>query len=165
MSADGALSGALEALTFALQGEIFAIEAGIVREILDVVPMTDVPGSRPFVDALLNVRGKVVPLADLRVKFGMERTPGTIDTRIIVVEIPLAGEPNLVGLLADKVYEVTQIAAAAIAPTPTIGMKWRTDFIRGVAKRGGEFIIIPDLGRIFADDDATRDGPQNRGRA
>ncbi|MDR3437988.1 chemotaxis protein CheW [Telmatospirillum sp.] len=138
-----------EALTFALGGEIFAINANLVREILDMIPQTEVPGSRPFVGGLINVRGKVVPLADLRIKFDMKQTPPTIDSRIVVVEIPLDGEPTMVGLLTDKVYEVTEIGGASIEDTPDIGMRWRPDFIKGIGKRRDEFIVIPNIERIF----------------
>ncbi|MTJ81850.1 MAG: chemotaxis protein CheW [Telmatospirillum sp.] len=141
-----------EALTLALGGEIFAIDANCVHEILDMIPQTDVPGAEPFVGSLINVRGKVVPLSDLRIKFGMELTPPTIDTRIVVVEIPLGGESTVVGLLADKVYEVTTIGGASIEETPDIGMRWRPDFIKGIGKRGSDFIVIPDIVRIFTAD-------------
>jgi purine-binding chemotaxis protein CheW len=140
-----------EALTFGLQGEVFALDANCVREILDVIPVTEVPGARDFVPGLINVRGRVVPLADLRVKFGMECTDHTVDTRIVVVEIDLAGEPTIVGLLADKVYEVSEISGASIEETPEIGMKWRPDYVRGIGKRADEFIIIPDINRIFSE--------------
>lgn len=141
-----------EALTLGLGGEIFAIDANIVREILDVIPITEVPGAQPYVRGLINVRGKVVPLADLRLKFGMPQTAHTVDTRIVVVEIALEGEPTVVGLLADKVYEVTDIASASIEATPDIGMKWRPDFIAGIGKRGAGFIVIPNIVRIFSTD-------------
>jgi purine-binding chemotaxis protein CheW len=141
-----------EALTLALGGEIFAIDANCVHEILDMIPLTEVPGARPFVGSLINVRGKVVPLSDLRIKFGMEQTPPSIDTRIVVIEIDFGGEPTVVGLLADKVYEVTTIGGASIEDTPDIGMRWRPDFIKGIGKRGSEFIVIPDIVRIFSED-------------
>jgi purine-binding chemotaxis protein CheW len=140
-----------EALTFGLQGEVFALDANTVREILDVIPVTEVPGARDFVPGIINVRGKVVPLADLRVKFGMDRGEHTADTRIVVVELNLAGEPTIVGLLADKVYEVTEIGGASIEDAPEIGMKWRPDFVKGIGKRGLDFIIIPNIERIFAE--------------
>lgn len=141
-----------EALTLGLGGEVFAIDANSVREILDLISVTEVPGARPFVAALINVRGKVVPLADLRLKFHMTQTAPTVDTRIVVVEIELDGENTIVGLLADKVFEVTEIASASIEETPDIGMKWRPDFIKGIGKRGNDFIVIPDVDRIFSAD-------------
>jgi len=140
----------LEVVTFALDGEVFALDAALVREILDVIPITEVPGSQPFVNGLINVRGKVVPLADLRLKFGMEVRPPTIDTRILAIEIELDGDPTLVGIRADKVYEVTELAPAALEETPKIGMKWPAEYIRCIGKRGAEFIVVLDIERIFA---------------
>lgn len=141
-----------EALTFGLQDEVFAIDAGLVREIMDVIPITGVPGARPFVNGLINVRGKVVPLADLRVKFGMRQPADTIDTRIIVVEIDLGGEAVTVGIVADKVHEVTEIDGRSIEKTPDLGMRWRPEFVKGIGKKDGTFVIIPDLNRIFSSD-------------
>lgn len=139
-----------EALTFGLQGELFAIDAGLVREILDVIPITEVPGARRFVGGLINVRGKVVPLADLRVKFGMPQADDSIDTRIIVVEIDLAGEAVTVGIIAEKVHEVAEIGGGSIEKAPDLGMRWRPEFVKAIGKNNGQFIIIPDLDRIFS---------------
>lgn len=139
----------LEVLTLDLQGEIFALEAGHVREILDFGAVTEVPGSQPFVNGLINVRGKVVPLADLRVKLGMELRPPTIDTRIVVIEADIAGEPTTVGLRADKVYEVTELAPSSLDEAPKIGMSWRSEFIRCIGKREDNFIVVLDIGRIL----------------
>ena len=142
----------IEILTLALAGEAFALEAGLVREILDVVTITDVPNAPDHVWGLINVRGKVVPLVDLRVRFGMPRAERTIDTRIVVIEIDLDGEPTIIGLLADKVYEVTKITPDSIETTPRVGMKWRAEFIRGIGRRGGDFLIVLDINRVFASD-------------
>jgi purine-binding chemotaxis protein CheW len=147
---------ALEVVTLGLQGEIFALEATHVREILDLVPITEVPNGPPFASGLINVRGKIVPLADLRLKFGMEQKPSTIDTRIIVIEIDLDGIPTTVGILADKVYEVTEVAGASLEETPKIGMRWRPEFIRCIGKRGTDFIVVLDIERIFSTQ--ARDG-------
>lgn len=141
--------GAMKALTLRLQDELFAVEAGSVREILDLVPITEVPNASPFVGGLINVRGRVVPLADLRVIFGMDRPEPDQDTRIVVMEVEIDGEPTIAGILADKVHDVTDIEAASIEEAPKVGMRWRPEFIRGIAKHNGGFIIIPDLGRIF----------------
>lgn len=149
----------LEVVTLALDGEIFALDADLVREILDLVPVTDVPNAAAFVGGLINVRGKVVPLADLRVKFGMPTKPATIDTRIIVIEVELNGEPVIIGLLADKVYEVTEVAAAALEETPRIGMRWRSEFIRCIGKRGPDFIIVLDIERVISSAERAYLGP------
>jgi len=141
---------ALEVLTLNLDGEMFAVEAGCVREILDFVAITEVPGAQPFVSGLINVRGKVVPLADLRIKFGMEQKAATVDTRIVVTEIALDGFPTTVGIRADKVYEVTELAAASMEEAPRIGMKWRPEFIRGIGKRDQDFVVVLELQQIFS---------------
>jgi purine-binding chemotaxis protein CheW len=140
---------AMNALTLRMQDEMFAIEAGSVREILDLVPITEVPNAPPFVTGLINVRGRVVPLADLRVMFDMDRPPPDQDTRIVVIEIEIDGEPTVAGILADKVYDVTDIEAAAIQDAPKVGMRWRPEFVKGIGRRNGSFVVIPDMGRIF----------------
>jgi purine-binding chemotaxis protein CheW len=142
-------AGPMKALTLRLEDELFAIAAESVREILDLVPITEVPNAPPFVGGLINVRGRVVPLADLRVMFGMDRPPPDKDTRIVVIEIDIDGEPTVAGILADKVHDVTDLEAASIEEAPRVGMRWRADFVAGIGKRNGGFIIIPDLGRIF----------------
>ena len=140
----------LEALTFDLQGETFALEAGYVREVLDLLPETPVPGAPAFVGAVINFRGRVIPLVDLRMAFGMVVGETTIDNRIVVIEHPLDGEPTLIGLRADKVHEVTSITADTTEEVPRVGMRWRADFIRLLARRGDDVIVIPDLDQIFA---------------
>ena len=95
------------------------------------------------------MRGSVVPLADLRVSFGMERPPADADTRIVVMEIDLDGEPLVTGILADKVYDVTDITAASIEDAPKVGMRWPAEFVRGIGRRGEDFVIIPDMNRII----------------
>lgn len=142
-------TGSMKALTLRLQDELFAVEAGSVREILDLVPITEVPNAPDFVNGLINVRGRVVPLADLRVMFGMDRPEPDEDTRIVVMEVDIEGEPTVAGILADKVHDVTDIEAASIEEAPKVGMRWRPEFIRGIGKRNGGFIIIPNMERIF----------------
>jgi purine-binding chemotaxis protein CheW len=139
----------LEVLSFSLNNQAFALEASYVREILDLVPVTEVPASNPFARGLINVRGKIVPLADLRYKLGMEERPPTIDTRIVVIEADLDGDLATIGLLAEKVHEVTTIAAADMEETPKIGMIWRHEYIRCIGKRDGDFIVVLDIGAIF----------------
>ncbi|HVX82621.1 MAG: chemotaxis protein CheW [Devosia sp.] len=142
-------TGAMKALTLRLGDEVFAIEAESVREILDLVPITEVPNAPAFVGGLINVRGRVVPLADLRVVFGMKQPEPDQDTRIVVLETEIEGEPTVVGIVADKVHEVTDIEAASVEAAPRVGMRWRPEFVAGIGKRNGDFIIIPDLARVF----------------
>jgi len=142
----------MRALTLELGEEVFAIAATSVREVLDLVPITVVPNAPAFAEGLINVRGRVVPLADLRVKFGMERRPPDADTRIVVSDIDLAGESMVVGILADKVHSVADLDLTGLAAPPDVGIRWRPEFVRGIATRDGEFIIVPDMGAIFESD-------------
>lgn len=144
----------MEVLTFNLNGETFAIEAIRVQEILDLLPETSVPGASRFAACVINFRGKVIPLADLRLAFGMEAEEPTIDSRVVVIELDLSGETTLIGLRTDKVNEVTTLAPSASEPPPSVGMRWRPDYIQGLFKRGGEFIIQPNLQAIFAQHDS-----------
>jgi purine-binding chemotaxis protein CheW len=91
----------IEVVTFDIAGEVFALEAAAVQEILDLLPETSVPGAKAFVGSVINFRGKVIPLADIRLAFGMEATKPTIDSRIIVIELEIEGEPTLTGIRTD----------------------------------------------------------------
>jgi purine-binding chemotaxis protein CheW len=144
------VSGGMEALTFDLQGETFALEAVLVREVLDRAPETAVPGAPVFVGAVINFRGRIIPLADLRLAFDLEPGESTVDSRIIVIEFDIDGEAAFIGLRADKVHEVTTIEASSTEAAPRLGMRWRQDFIRCLAKRNDDVIVVPDLAQIFA---------------
>lgn len=140
----------LQVLTFDMQGETFAIEAGLVREILDNIPETAVPGAPDMVGALVNFRGRVIPLADLHMAFGFAPAANNLNSRVIVIELALDERATLVGLKADKVHEVTTLEKAAAEAAPRVGMRWRQDFIRCLAKHGGDFIVVPDLEKVFS---------------
>jgi purine-binding chemotaxis protein CheW len=140
----------LVVLILELQGESFAIETRQVREILDPVPITTVPGADHAVDGLINVRGRVVPLADLRLTFGMPQQDASRDSRIVVIEVDIEGDATTVGIRADKVNEVTELAAATLENTPRIGLRWDAEFITCIGKRNGDFVAVLDMGRIFS---------------
>ena len=146
---------ALQVLTLGLADEIFAIATERVHEVLDLMPITRIPNSRPFIKGLINVRGKVITVTDLRTKFGMPSITHTRDTRIVVLEVRIDDEPTMVGALADKVYEVTEVAAAALEEVPRIGMRWRTDFIQAIGKRDDDFIIIANIDQVFASEESA----------
>ncbi len=150
IQAAASAGAALKVLSLTLDGQLFAVDAGCVREILDLVPVTEVPASSPFASGLINVRGKVVPLADLRHKLGMTKRPPTIDTRIVVIEVDLDGDLTIVGMIADKVHEVTDIPQASIEATPRIGLAWPPEFIRCLGKRRDDFLIVLDIERLFS---------------
>jgi len=142
-------TGAMQVVMIGLGEEKFALDAGLVREIIDPVPVTKVAGARAFVPSVINVRGNVIPLADLRIRFGMPQLDDTADTRIVVIELELEGEPVLVGVTADKVYEVTEISQTDVQQTPRVGMHWKPEFIRFIAKWREEFVIVPNMERIL----------------
>lgn len=139
----------MQVVMIGLGEEKFALDAGLVREIIDPVPVTKVAGARTFVPSVINVRGNVIPLADLRIRFGMPQFADTADTRIVVIELQLDGEPVLVGVTADKVYEVTEISQTDVQQTPRVGMHWKPEFIRFIAKWREEFVIVPNMERIL----------------
>lgn len=140
----------LVVLLLELQGESFAIETDKVREILDPGQITTVPGADPSVDGLINVRGRVVPLADLRLIFGMQRQPEGPDARIVVIEVEIEGDPVTIGIKADRVSEVTELPAASLETTPQTGMQWRPDYFLCIGKRGADVIMVLDVASIFA---------------
>ena len=140
---------AMQVVMIGLGDEKFALDAGLVREIIDPVPVTKVAGARDFVPSVINERGNVIPLADLRIRFGMPQTDSSVDSRMVVIEIEIDGEPVLVGLTADKVYEVTEISRTDVQQTPRVGMHWKPEFIRFIAKWREEFVIVPNMERVL----------------
>lgn len=142
-------------LTFMLDEEVFAIDISKVREILEFIKVTRVPQTPDFMCGVINLRGSVVPVIDLRLKFGMTAAEKTVDTCIIIVEVELDGEVTVIGSLADSVQEVFEFDAGQIEPAPRIGTKLNTDFIKGMGKRDNEFIIILDIDKVFSTDELS----------
>ncbi len=136
-------------LSFKLGEEIFAVDVAKVREILDVIAITKVPQTPDFMRGVINLRGSVVPVMDMRLKFGMPPTERTVNTCIIVMEVTQDGEAMVLGSLADSVQEVLDLEPDQIEQAPRIGTKLRSDFIKGMGKHNDRFIIILDIDRIF----------------
>lgn len=139
----------MQVVMVGLADEMFALDAGLVREIIDPIPATRVASARSFLPSVINVRGNVIPLADLRIRFGMPVGNSSVDTRIVVIEIDLEGDPILVGVIADKVYEVTEISRTDVQQTPRVGMHWKPEFINFITKWREEFVIVPNMERIL----------------
>src|SRR5512136_297554 len=137
-------------LTFSLAGEEYGIGILKVREIIGMMSITPVPQTPEFVKGVINLRGKVIPVIDLRLRFGLDATSYTERTCIIVVEI--RGESGSVpmGIVVDAVSEVLNIRGADIENTPTFGVKLNTDFILGMAKTGGGVKILLDIDKVLA---------------
>ena len=140
-------------LTFKLGDEIFSLDISKVREVLDYTTITKVPRTPEFMRGVINLRGSVVPVVDMRLKFGMTKTEKTVNTCIIIVEISVDGETTVLGALADAVQEVIELESGQIEPAPKIGTRLKTDFIRGMGKRDDAFIIILDIDRVFSVDE------------
>src|SRR5579872_4862505 len=139
-------------LTFKLGNEIFATDVAQVREVLDLTTITEIPRTPDFMAGVINLRGSVVPVVDLRLCFEMTKTESTRNTCIVVVEVQLDGEATVIGALADSVEEVVDLEPDQIQPAPRIGTQIRTDFIRGMGKRDAQFIMILDIDRVFSAD-------------
>lgn len=140
-------------LTFILGEEIFALDILKVREVLDFTTITKVPRTPEFMRGVINLRGGVVPVVDMRLKFGMIETEKTVNTCVIIAEVSMDGETTILGALADSVQEVFELEPDRIEPAPKIGTQLNLEFIRGMGKRYGNFIIILDVDKIFSADE------------
>jgi purine-binding chemotaxis protein CheW len=140
-------------LTFKLEEAVFALEVAKVREILDVTTITKVPQTPDFMRGVINLRGGVVPVVDLRLKFGMNRTEQTVHTCIIVVEAELSGETTALGALCDAVQEVLELEPDQIEPAPRMGMQLKAEFLKGMGKWNSNFIMILDIDKVFTQEE------------
>ena len=140
-------------LTFKLDDEVFALDITKVREVLDFTTVTKVPRTPDFMRGVINLRGSVVPVVDLRLKFGMTKTEKTVNTCIIIVEVNVDNETTILGALADSVQEVMDLGSDHIEPAPKIGTKLNTEFIKGMGKHNDGFVIILDIDRVFSTDE------------
>jgi len=137
-------------LTFKLGNEVFATDVAKVREVLDLTTITSIPRTPAFMRGVINLRGSVVPVVDLRLCFDMSKTESTRNTCIVVVEVWLDNEAIVIGALADSVEEVIDLEPQQIQPEPKIGTQIRTDFIKGMGKRDTQFIMILDIDKVFS---------------
>jgi purine-binding chemotaxis protein CheW len=149
------LMEATQYLTFKLGDEVFALDIGKVREVLDFTMVTKVPQTPDFMRGVINLRGNVVPVVDMRLKFGLSMTEKTVNTCVIITEIDVDGESTVVGAMADSVQEVLDLEPDEIEPPPKIGTKLNTDFIRGMGKRDEQFIIILNIDKVFSADELS----------
>lgn len=144
------LATATQYLTYKLADEVFAFDISKVREVLDFTTITKVPKMPDFMRGVINLRGSVVPVVDLRLRFGMPQTDKTVDTCVIITEVNVEGEPTTIGALADSVQEVIDLGPENIEPAPRIGTGLNTSFIKGMGKHNDRFIIILDIDKMFS---------------
>ena len=142
-------------LTFTLAGEEYGIGILKVKEIIGIMAITTVPQMPDYLKGVINLRGKVIPVVDLRLKFGMEAMDYTERTCIIVVEIACTGQKVMIGILVDSVSEVLNIKGGDIEDAPNFGSCLNTDYILGMAKTGGKVKILLDIERVLATEEIT----------
>jgi purine-binding chemotaxis protein CheW len=140
-------------LTFKLGNEIFATDVAKVREVLDFTKITEIPRTPDFMSGVINLRGSVVPVVDMRLCLEMSKTERTTNTCIVVLEVLLDNESIVIGALADSVEEVIDLEPDQIRQAPKIGAKIQTDFLKGMGKRDDQFIMILDIDRVFSADE------------
>lgn len=142
-------------LTFKLEDDAYALGVSDVREVLELElnHITKIPRTPDYLRGVINVRGSVVPVIDMRIKFNMEKEEATIDTCIIVIEVLLNRKTTVLGILADSVQEVIDLAPEQIEAAPEIGNQLNTEFIAGIGKKDNRFIIILEIGKILTSEE------------
>jgi purine-binding chemotaxis protein CheW len=163
------ISSTSQYLTFKLDQELFAVDIAKVREVLEFTTMTKVPRTPDFMRGVINLRGNVVPVVDMRLKLGLSMTEKTVDTCVVISEVAVDGERTVLGALVDSVQEVIDLDASNVSPPPHMGSRIDASVIRGMGKREDQFIMILDLDRVFTADElrsssGTGGGPVSQGQ-
>ncbi len=142
-------------VTLGLGSEVFAVPVEFVREILDFQPPFAIPDGPSYLLGLTDVRGRGTPTIDLRAKLGLPSAAATTSTRILVLDVPLTDRLLSLGLVADRVIEVVTFQADQIEAAPDIGVPWRSDYIQGVVRCEGGFVVLFDLARLLTGQEAA----------
>ena len=142
-------------LTLMLGGEIFAIGILSIKEIIEYGQLTEVPRMPDFIRGVINLRGAVVPVIDLGSRFGKQASAVSRRTCIVIIEVIHEDEQHIVGVMVDAVNEVLDIPATEIEPAPSFGAKIRADFIRGMGKVEGKFVIILNVDHVLSQDEMS----------
>ena len=140
-------------LTFNLAGEEYAVGILKVKEIIEYGMLTRVPQTPPSVRGVINLRGNVVPVVDLAIKFGMPRSPLTNRTCIVIVEVELDGEQSVIGVIADSVSQVIDLPSNDVLAPPAFGTRIKVDFLTGMGKSGNKFVLILDIEKVLSGDE------------
>lgn len=145
----------IQAVTFGLGAEIFAVPVALVREILDYRQSFRIPNGPDYLLGLTDMRGEGVATIDLRLRLGMRPAEPTPSTRILVADVPVTGRVLVLGLVVDRVLEVSTFSAGQISRAPDIGVSWPSEYIAGVVKRDDGFVVLVDVGRIFSTEEVA----------
>ncbi len=140
-------------LTFKLEEETFAVNVEKVIEIQELRQITKVPKTPAYMRGVVNLRGSVLPVIDTRIKFGLSQIEETVNTCILVLKIELENDTILLGLLVDSVQEVLELPSSQINPPPSIGSRYKSEFITGMGKINDNFIMLLDIDKIFSVDE------------
>jgi len=152
---EAAVSHDAQFVTLGIDREVFAVPVDAVLEILEMRQMFRIPEAPGYLAGLIDVRGRGVPVIDLRLKLGLPAQPATEMTRILVLEFTVGEQPLVLCLIADRVIEVITLDKREIQPAPAIGLQWRSDYISGVGRRNDNFVIIFALARLFSSSDVA----------
>jgi purine-binding chemotaxis protein CheW len=145
----------MQFLTFKLDDEVFALHIEKIREVLEFSTVTKMPRTPEFMRGVINLRGSVVPVIDLKQKFGMSYTEKAVDTCVVIVEVDMEGDKIVLGAMVDSVKEVMELERDAIEPPPKIGTQLNNEFIEGMGKQDDQFVIILNIDKIFSSDELT----------
>lgn len=145
----------IQVVTFGLGDEIFAVRVAFVREILDFAPAFRIPSGPEWLLGLTDVRGQGVPTIDFRVRLGLAPVEPNSSTRILIVDVPLTDRVLALGLVVDRVLNVTAFSAEEVEAAPDIGVRWRSDYIEGVVRQTDGFVVLVEIGRIFTEEDSA----------
>jgi purine-binding chemotaxis protein CheW len=146
-------------LTFHLAGEEYAVGILQVREIITYGTLTKVPHTPPSIRGVINLRGNVVPVVDLGLKFGLTASPVTDRTCIVIVEADINESRAVMGVIADSVSQVISMSENNILPAPAFGTRVRIDFLRGMGKSGDKFVLVLDIDKVLNADDLAPAAP------
>jgi purine-binding chemotaxis protein CheW len=161
----GSASDVEQLLTFKLDDEVFAIEIARVREVLEYTQLTKVPRTPDFLRGVINLRGNVIPVVDLRRMFCMGSTEASVNACVIIVEVEMDGEEMILGVLADSVQEVLELPRAQIEKPPKFGARLKNEFLKGMGRRDDHLLMILSIDEVFSNSDmvfvkeAAKDAP------
>lgn len=143
---------ACQVLTFKLGNEIFGVDIDQVKEIIDFTDITKVPKMPEYLCGVINLRGNVIPVIDLRIKFDMTPSKKTVDTCVIIIEVNIDDEIVVFGALADSVQEVVDFEPTQLKDAPKLGIQFKIEFIKYMAKVDNKFVIILNIDKVFTEE-------------
>ncbi|MBF0380454.1 MAG: purine-binding chemotaxis protein CheW [Magnetococcales bacterium] len=155
------IEGSTQLLTFLLDGEVFAVDISKIREVLEFTSVTKVPRTPPFMRGVINLRGSVVPVVDLRAKFNMPQGENSVNTCIIILEIAVDDGITVMGAIADSVQEVIKLEPEQINTPPKLGTRLPSDYLMGVGKHDDNFIMILNVDKILSAEELSTNRQDN----